>query len=53
MIAFLLCLFVGIFGVHYFYVGKIGMGIYRSCGLIKKIFSKLKKVLDFFSKECL
>ena len=27
LVVFLLCLFVGVFGVHYFYVGKIGMGI--------------------------
>lgn len=26
-VAFLLCFFLGAFGAHYFYVGKIGMGI--------------------------
>ena len=26
-VSLVLCVFVGIFGVHYFYVGKIGMGI--------------------------
>ena len=26
-IAFFLCLFLGPFGVHYFYVGKVGMGL--------------------------
>ena len=27
VVAILLCLFVGVFGVHRFYVGKIGTGI--------------------------
>ena len=27
VIAILLCLFVGVFGVHRFYVGKVGTGI--------------------------
>lgn len=27
MVAFLLCLFLGVFGIHRFYVGKIGGGI--------------------------
>lgn len=27
IVAFFLCLFFGIVGVHYFYVGKVGMGI--------------------------
>ncbi len=26
-VAFALCLFLGIFGAHYFYTGRIGMGI--------------------------
>lgn len=26
IVAFILCLFFGMFGVHYFYVGKVGMG---------------------------
>lgn len=26
-VALLLCIFLGTIGVHYFYVGKIGMGI--------------------------
>ena len=34
-IALLLCVFLGFFGVHYFYVGKIGKGIlyFFTCGL--------------------
>lgn len=31
--AFLLCFFVGILGVHRFYVGKIGTGILMLCTL--------------------
>ncbi len=27
VVAILLCLFVGVFGVHRFYVGKVGTGI--------------------------
>lgn len=27
LVAFLLCFFVGVFGVHRFYVGKIGSGV--------------------------
>lgn len=27
VVAFILCLFFGMLGVHYFYVGKVGMGI--------------------------
>lgn len=26
-VALLLCIFLGVFGVHYFYVGRMGMGI--------------------------
>lgn len=35
-IAFFLCLFFGIFGVHKFYEGKVGMGILYifTCGLL-------------------
>lgn len=29
--AFWLCLFLGIFGIHYFYVGRIGRGIVSFC----------------------
>jgi restriction system protein len=33
--AFLLCFFIGFYGIHYFYVGKVGMGILYllTCGL--------------------
>ena len=31
MVALILCIFVGEFGVHYFYVGKIGTGILYLC----------------------
>lgn len=33
--AFFLCLFLGYYGVHYFYVGKVGMGVLYlfTCGL--------------------
>jgi len=26
-VAFILCLFLGVFGAHYFYVGRIGRGV--------------------------
>ena len=30
-VALILCIFLGEFGIHYFYVGKIGMGILYLC----------------------